>query len=307
MRRFRPGISVLASSLLSLAAAVGLFAQPSSTPWSGALAARAQTPAPGRIVALGGVVTEILYAVGAQDRIVGLDTTSLYPPGAMKDKPNVGYVRALSAEGVLSLNPSLVIAIDGAGPPDAMKLIEESGINVVHVPEEFTADGIADRIRKVAALGGAPARGETIAAETAAKFRALETARSRIKTPKRILFALSLQNGRVMAGGGNTSADAIIKLAGAVNAVQGFDGYKPMTDESVIAAAPDFILVMNRGDHAASADQVFAMPAFAPTPAARGRSFASMDGLYLLGFGPRTPDAAGDLMRAVYGADVAKP
>ncbi len=71
---------------------------------------------PQRIVSIGGAVTEILYALGAEDRIVAVDTTSLYPPKAMADKPNVGYMRQLLAEGVLGLNPQLVLAIAGSGP-----------------------------------------------------------------------------------------------------------------------------------------------------------------------------------------------
>lgn len=308
MRRFTGRLSPLASPLQACIIVAGcLLAQIAPDMWSGGAAARAEPSAAPRIVALGGVVTEILYAAGAQDRIVGVDTTSLYPPEAIGTKPNVGYVRALSAEGILSLTPSLVIAIDGAGPPDAVKLVEDSGVRVAHIPDVFTAEGVVDRIRRVAELGGEKARGEAMAATAAASFRTLEAARLRIAAPKRVLFVLSLQNGKVMAGGRKTAADAIIRLAGAINAADGFDGYKPMTDEAVVAAAPDFILVMNRGEPVMSAAQIFAMPVFATTPAARARGFAAMDALYLLGFGPRAPDAARDLMTAIYGDGAAKP
>ena len=73
-----------------------------------------------RIVSIGGAVTEILYALGLKDRVVAVDATSLYPDEALKQKPSVGYFRALSAEGVLGLNPSLVLAIDGAGPKETV-------------------------------------------------------------------------------------------------------------------------------------------------------------------------------------------
>src|SRR4029453_10639939 len=77
---------------------------------------------PHRIVSIGGAVTEILYRLGRQDEIVGVDSTSLFPEEALKTKKYVGYVRQLGAEGVLSLNPTLVIASEGAGPPDALRL-----------------------------------------------------------------------------------------------------------------------------------------------------------------------------------------
>ena len=92
-----------------------------------------------RIVSVGGAVTEILYALGLADRIVAVDTTSLFPAEALKQKPNVGYMRALSAEGVLGLNPSLVLAIDGAGPKETIAVLEAATVPLVRVPDRYTA------------------------------------------------------------------------------------------------------------------------------------------------------------------------
>ena len=80
---------------------------------------------PARIVSIGGAITEILYALGFEDRLAGVDTTSLYPRRALRDKPNVGYMRQLSAEGVLGLNPSLVLAVQGSGPKETMEMLRE--------------------------------------------------------------------------------------------------------------------------------------------------------------------------------------
>lgn len=257
-------------------------------------------PAPPRIVAAGGVVTEILYAIGQEGLLVGVDATSLHPPQAMRDKPNVGYFRALSVEGVLSLRPTHVLATEGAGPPDALKLIAEAGVRVERLPEDLTPKGVTDRIRRIGAFAGAQDRAEALAAEVEGRFAAL--ARQPAAAPrKRVLFVLSLQNGRALVGGRKTAADAMIALAGATNAAEAVEGYKPLTDEGIISAAPDAILMMSHTNHAAAADEVFSRAAFAATPAARTRALVVMDGLYLLGFGPRTPDAARDLMTAVYG------
>ncbi|QCK86929.1 hemin ABC transporter substrate-binding protein [Phreatobacter aquaticus] len=253
-----------------------------------------------RIVAAGGVITEILYALGLGDRLVGVDSTSLFPADALKDKPNVGYVRQLSAEGILSLRPSLVIAVEGAGPPDALKLVAEAGVKVERLAEDLSEQGIVQRIRAVGRLAGAGDRAEALGNAVEAHFAALKLERDRIASRKRILFVLSLQNGRATVGGRNSSADAIIRLAGGINAADNVEGYKPMTDEGIIAAAPDVVLVMARGgDHALSAADVFRLPAFSATPAAAAAKLVAMDPLYLLGFGPRTPEAARDLMVAV--------
>ena len=272
-----------------------------------ALAAVALRPGIGRaqaaqrIVAAGGVITEILYALGRQDLIVGVDTTSLHPPEAMRDKANVGYVRALSAEGVLSLRPTVLVAIEGAGPPDTVKLIAEAGVKVERVGEDTSEKGVVERIRVIGRLAGVEAKAEELAAAVERDFALLKQQRDAVTAKKRVLFVLSLQNGRAIVGGRGSSADAIIAHAGAINAAEAVEGYKPVTDEGIISAAPDVILMMQRGNHAAAPAEVFALPAFSATPAAARKALVTMDGLYLLGFGPRTPEAARDLMAAVYG------
>lgn len=259
----------------------------------------AATEPPRRVVAAGGVITEIAYALGRERLLAGVDSTSLFPAEALKGTPNIGYVRALSAEGILSLRPDLLIAIEGAGPPDVLRLIAEAGIRIVTIPEDLSEAGIGRRIRAVGAALGADAEAETLAARVEARFAALGAERARMPRRPRVLFVLSLQNGRVLVGGRESSADAAIALAGGQNAAAAVQGFKPISDEAIIAAAPEIVVMMARGDHAVPADELFRHPAFALVPAARSRALVTMDGLYLLGFGPRTPDAARELMQAL--------
>jgi iron complex transport system substrate-binding protein len=253
-----------------------------------------------RIVAVGGAVTEILYALGLKNRIVAIDTTSLYPPDALKEKPNVGYMRALSPEGVLGLNPSVVLAIEGAGPKEAVAVLESATVPYVRVPDHYTGEGIVEKIRLVADVAGAHDRGECLAESVRTDLAALAKLREKVAKPKKILFVLSLLNGKPMAAGRNTAADGIIRLAGAANAIDAYEGYKQISDEAVIAAAPDTVLVMQRPQDTLDAKTVFAQAAFSMTPAAASKSLVAMDGLYLLGFGPRTASAARDLAAALY-------
>ena len=117
----------------------------------------------------------------------------------------------------------------------------------------------------------------------------------------RVVFVMSFVNGRAMVAGRKTAADGIIRMAGAVNAVDQFEGYKQLEDEAVVAAQPDAVLVMVRsGAEPLTAKEVFAHPGFALTPAASRNAFVAMDGLYLLGFGPRTASAARDLAQKLY-------
>ncbi|WP_244406250.1 heme/hemin ABC transporter substrate-binding protein [Methylocella silvestris] len=289
--KLRPGLTH-PSTFMQLAAAALVFALLTAN-----TAAWAEES---RIVALGGSITEILYALGAQDRIVGVDSTSLAPPSALQEKPSVGYVRAISAEGVLSLKPTLVLAIEGAGPPAALELIRAAGAPLEIVPDAPTPEGIRRKIEILGETVGAKDAAAKLNREVGAGFAALEGLRARITKPVRALFVLSFANGRTLVGGRNTSAASMLALAGAVNAAEDVDGYKPMTDEAIASAAPDFVLMMKNGDHHVDAETVFASPAFALTPAARTRALLALDGLFLLGFGPRTPDAARELIEAFY-------
>jgi iron complex transport system substrate-binding protein len=253
-----------------------------------------------RIVSIGGAITEILYALGLGNRIVGIDTTSLYPPQALGEKPNVGYMRQLSAEGVLGLNPQLILAIEGAGPKETLDVLDSAKIPLVSFPETYTENGLIEKIRLVAHAMDADARGACLTAAVSADLAELKKLRDNVKKPARVMFVMSFLNGRAMVAGHKTAANEIIKLAGGVNAVEGFDGYKPVNDEAIVAAKPDVILTMQRGRDQLDAQTVFANPSFALTPAAASKSFVAMDGLYLLGFGPRTAAAARDLALSLY-------
>ncbi|GGC51726.1 heme/hemin ABC transporter substrate-binding protein [Chelatococcus reniformis] len=259
-----------------------------------------------RIVVAGGALTEILYDLGLADRIVGVDTTSLYPAEATK-KPNVGYVRQLSAEGVLSLQPDLVIAQEGAGPPDALKLIEQAGVRVERITDQPTPEGVVERIIRVGALTGEATKAEALARSTRERFAKLAEDRGSAGKPVRAMFVMSLQNGRPLVAGRGTGADGMIKLAGGENVADAFEGYKPMTEEAVVAAAPDVIVMMERQGQPLAPADVFKQPALGATPAGESKRLVTMEGLYLLGFGPRAPEAAHDLMVAFYPKLAAPP
>ena len=257
---------------------------------------------PARIVSIGGAITEILYALGFEDRLAGVDTTSLYPPSALRDKPNVGYMRQLSAEGVLGLNPSLVLAVQGSGPKETMDVLEAARVPLVLVPDVFSEQGLLDKIRLVGHAMGADKRAECLTAAVTEDLAQLRTLRAKVTKPVRVMFVMSLLNGRALAAGKNTAANEIIALAGAVNAIDGHEGYKMINDEAIVAAKPDVVLSIQRGTDSVDAEAVYVHPAFALTPVVANKSFIAMEGLYLLGFGPRTAAAARDLSVRLYPA-----
>jgi iron complex transport system substrate-binding protein len=253
-----------------------------------------------RMVVIGGALTEILYALGLEQQIAAVDVTSVYPARVLSEKPNVGYMRALSPEGVLGMRPSLVLAIDGAGPKETIAVLEATGVPMVTVPDRFDAASVVGKIRLVAEVAGARAKGECLAAAVQSDFDALAALRTKINKPARVMFALSTAADKLMIAGDGTAADGIIRLAGGVNAIASFEGYKAVSDEAVIGAAPDALMVMQRGAHASTTEEIFSTPAFSMTPAAKHKTLISLDGLYLLGFGPRTALAARDVAARLY-------
>jgi iron complex transport system substrate-binding protein len=256
-----------------------------------------------RIITLGGSITEIAVALGAGERLVARDTTSNYPESIL-DLPDVGYIRALSPENILALDPALILAEGDAGPPEAVEVLTSAGIPFVLVPEATGPEGVAAKITAVARALDLPEAGAELAARVQGGLDLAVERAARVAEPKRVLFILSLQGGRVLAGGEGTEAEGIIRLAGGVNAASGFQGYKPMTDEAVLNARPDVILMMDReGDHAIADAEVLGQPALSQSPAAATGSVIRMDGMLLLGFGPRTPEAAGALHDALYGPE----
>jgi iron complex transport system substrate-binding protein len=254
-----------------------------------------------RIVSIGGTITEILYDLGAQDRIIARDSTSMFPQEAAS-KPDVGYMRALSAEGILGQKPDLILMEVGSGPPPVIEILKASEVPMVVIPTPPDANKIGRKIRDVGAAVGLADKAEALAAKTEEGLKALVTDIAKIQgEKKKVLFVLSLSNGRVMAGGADTEAGAVIEMAGGINAAPTINGYKPLSDEAVIAAQPDVILAMtSTGGHAITPEKVFSLPSMQTTPAAANKALVNMDGLLLLGFGPRTPQAARALAVQIY-------
>jgi iron complex transport system substrate-binding protein len=298
--------------IIGLAAALVLFAAAGVAPAAAAetpAAAHTMTDAAGRaikvadtsrVVTIGGAATEIVYALGLGDKVVAVDVSSTYPPSALANKPNVGYIRALAPEGVLSVGPSIIIATEGAGPPDAVNVLRSASVPFVTFPEARDAAQVVANIRFVAEVLGAPEAGNRVAAAVTEDFAALDAIRARIAQHRKAVFVLSASATAPVVGGGHTSADAILRLAGIDNAMSAMSGFKPAVDEAMLAVEPDAIVLMKDRNHTLSDDAVMALPAFKGTPAAARRHIYRIDGAYALAFGPRTPQAARDLAAAIY-------
>jgi iron complex transport system substrate-binding protein len=248
-----------------------------------------------RVVSLGGDVTEIVYAIHAQDQLAGVDSTSTWPEAARK-LPVVGYVRQLSAEGVLSLHPDLILATHDAGPPTAIEQIRGAGVRIEALPVSRSAADIEAKIRRIGELTGHAKEADALAGDVAARFAALAKAVAAMPTHPHAVFLMSTGQGSPMAAGHDTAADRAIVLAGGVNAAADLPGYKALSPEALVAMKPDVILLMKeREDAVGGIDGVLRMPGVADTPAGKARRIYFVEGQALLGFGPRTAENAAAL------------
>lgn len=254
------------------------------------------------VVSIGGPVTEIIYALGEQDRIVARDTTSVYPPAA-NELPDVGYMRALSAEGVLSVGPDLILARDTAGPPEALDQLKAASVPMVLTHDAFTAQAVVDAITVVGHALGVDDKAQDLVAKVSGELDSLAQDVAALTDKRKVMFILSLDGGRMNVAGAGTGADGIISLAGGQNVMaQAYEGYKLVSSEAVIEAAPDLIIMMsNAGDHSGRKDEVLALAPIKLTPAGETGGFATVPGA-ALGFGPRTATFARDLHDVLYGA-----
>ncbi|AQX27680.1 MULTISPECIES: heme/hemin ABC transporter substrate-binding protein [unclassified Bartonella] len=255
-----------------------------------------------RIVSIGGALTETVYALGAQDQLIARDSTSIYPQDALK-LPELGYMRNLSPEGILSLAPEGILLIEGSGPPSTIDVLKKTSIPIIIIPENFSRESVIEKIRLVGKALHREVQATELIEKLNRNFINNDTLLKKITNQKRVLFIFSVQNGGVMVSGTDTAADAMIKLSGGINAISDYKGYKLLNNEALLKSNPDFILFVNQSRHSTKIDTILAIPAIQATPAAKNHAIKQIDAMYFLGFGPRTADASKELINMLYGIE----
>ena len=255
--------------------------------------------APKRIVTIGSAITEIVFALGEKSHVVAIDLTSMGVAGA-QGMTNVGYMRALSTEGVLSQAPDLICVSSDSGPPAVLDALRASGVPFALIPHVPTIEGIKVKVGLLGTLLDKAAEAEKLNADIDVAFAKLAEKIATVKQRPKVLFVLSLADNRIMAGGSTTAADTMITLAGGENIATSFEGYKPISAETILETPPDAILMMDNGANSHEPGEVFANTAFVGSPAAKAGALFKMEGSYLLGFGPHTAEAATELAHKLH-------
>jgi iron complex transport system substrate-binding protein len=242
-----------------------------------------------RLVTLGGTISEITFALGHGDKVVGVDASTLYPPEATK-LPKVGYYRKVDAESILSLKPTRVLARKGTGPASALEQIKSAGVEVVLFGDAMTGEEAIDRIGKVAEVLGSQEKGKGLVAKLEADLVKAQKQQESMTARPSVLFIYARGVKTLMVAGTETPADAMITLAGGKNTVAGFTGFKPLTPEAVVQAQPDLVLLPTKGYESLKGG-LWDIPGLAQTNAGKNKAVVTIDDLKLLGFGPRMGEA----------------
>jgi iron complex transport system substrate-binding protein len=253
-----------------------------------------------RIVSLGGAITEIIYELNLQKYLVGVDATSNYPTETNR-YPRVGYARTLSVEGVLSLNPTHILATEDVGPPAFIRSMKSNKkINFEILDSEYSFNGLIKRIQRIAALGGAEPDKEKLIRKLNESWKEAYLDQRIVGQQPKVLFLLSHQASRILVSGRDTGAAAMIHYAGGLNAMSSYVGYKPLNIEALIQANPDVILMANQTVSLLGGIQgLLKNRSLDSVAAIRNHRLISIDANQLLGFGPRMPQTVLDLRRVL--------
>lgn len=264
-----------------------------------------------RVIALdmAGSLSATVWGLGLGSTLVGRDMTTTFP--GTEDLPVVtSGAHAVNAEAVLALRPTLVLTDGTIGPRDVLQQLRDSGVTVVFLANDASFEGAAQLARDTAAALGAPEAGELLATRIASEVDAVRAQVAAIaptdpaKKLRIVFLYLRGGSGIYYLFGAESGADHLIEALGARDAASelGWEGMKPMTDEAMIEADPDVVLVMTDGLASAggAAGLLEAKPALALTTAGRHQRIVDMDDGEILSFGPRSALVLDALARALY-------
>lgn len=266
--------------------------------------AAAAAELPQRWVSSGGSLSEWVVRLGGEGRLVGVDTTSLHPQ-SLRQLPSVGYQRALSAEGVLSLRPDILIGSEEMGPPPVVAQIAAAGVRVESLSAKPDLATLERNVLRLGELLGVPAQ----AREQMAAYRQqlqdqaqwVAEARRR-QAPPRVVMLLGHAGSNLMAAGQGSLAVWLIEQAGGESTVA-HQGYKALSNEALLALDPQVLIFADRSLHGEEARQALLKhnPLLQQTSAVRDGRLLALDPTLLVGgLGPRLPEGLAELSAAFY-------
>jgi len=243
-----------------------------------------------RIISAGGTLTEIIYALGKQELLVGVDQSSMYPQQATQ-LPQVGYYRDLAAEGLLSIRPTTLLALEGAGREQALKQIEATGVNVISYKKPTSVDELFLLIKDLAKDLNAERQAQNLISE----IKKTLPKKANIQTHS-ALFLLSANERGLVAAGQETVPNLLFNYAGITNIAATHSGFKAINTEVLAVQQPQFLVAPAHVVYSAGGKQAFCdQPQLRLLTAAQQCHLLVMDSLLSLGMSPRIATAVNAL------------
>lgn len=252
-----------------------------------------------RIVIAGGSLTEIVFALGAGDEVVGVDKTSSYPE-KVKQLPQIGYWKLLNIEGVLSLKPTLFITLNDVEPDNVIEKMSESKVDVLALQRvPGTIELLYENITKIASKLNKQKEGELLINRIKTNLAEIQTKIATHPQKTKVLSLMSM-GGTNSVAGKNTTIDALIAISGGENLAK-HNSFKSYTAESIIAINPEVIILNKYSiDQLGGLDKIATIPGITETAAFKNNRITIIDDSYLFGIGPRVDEAAKLLFQSFY-------
>lgn len=250
-----------------------------------------------RIVSLNGDITEIIYELGLGANVVAVDVTTTYPPEANAAKDaggSVGFAQQLTAEAVLSFEPTLVIGDTQVAPPEAIEQLRQAGVPVIIIDYQTTLDGVATKIDQISTILGVEEQGKQLADRVMGEIDEATALAASATSEPRVAYVYLASAQVIFLFGAGMPTQAMIEAAGGVDvgAESGVFGPAPLTPEALIAANPDVIVLPEGGlERLGGIDAFEAIPGVSETPAAQSGNYLIYDEAYFFNLGPRTGQA----------------
>lgn len=254
----------------------------------------AATELPQRWVSAGGALSEWVSALGGESKLVGVDTTSQHPE-TLKALPSIGYQRQLSAEGILSLRPQILVGTEEMGPPPILSQIRNAGVQVELFSAQPDLPALQSNLEHLGKLLGAEGRALKLfqAYQQQLDQQKVRVTQAQLSQPlPGVLVLIGHAGGKPLIAGKDTSADWLLQRAGGHNLAT-HTGYKPFSVESLISLDPEVLVF---ADRALSGEEARAAlfkenPILSSTRAAKDGRVIELDPTLLVGgLGPRLPD-----------------
>ena len=252
-----------------------------------------------RIITAGSALTETVCALGDCDKIIASDRTSLYP-AHIQQLPSIGYRGGINAEGILSLKPTLIIAEKDYVEDAVLQQLTASGVKLLIIDRKYTFNDTKKFIAQIATALNRDAEGKKLIAKIEGELAEANAMLKKTTSVPKVLSVYNRGTSTISVAGKNTFGE-ILSYAGATSAVSNVEGYKPLNTEALIAANPDYLLMVSMGlESLGGIDGALKIPGVAQTTAGKKKQIVSIESLKLTNFGPRFGEAVKELVVLIH-------